>query len=97
MNGHISEKSKCIAYIAMLFGSTSLIPQIIKAIKLQRADEISLLWLIMGLISNLFWVIYAWQNKLSAQIIATILGTIPLVTLIILKHTLPNSEKFEQE
>ena len=97
MNGHISEKSKCIAYIAMLFGSTSLIPQIIKAIKLQRADEISLLWLIMGLISNLFWVLYAWHNKLSAQIIATILGTIPLVTLIILKHTLPNSEKFEQE
>ena len=97
MNGHISEKSKCIAYIAMLFGSTSLIPQIIKAVKLQKADEISLLWLIMGLISNIFWAIYAWQNKLSSQFIATIFGSIPLVTLVILKQTLPNSEKFEQE
>ena len=92
MNGYKYEKAKFIAYTAMLIGSTSLIPQIHKAIKLQKADEISLTWLVMGLVSNFLWVIYALKNKLSAQVIATVLGSIPLVTLIILKHTLPDSE-----
>ena len=91
MNGHKYEKAKMIAYLAMLIGSTALIPQIYKAVKLQKADEISLAWLVMGLISNILWIFYAWQNKLPAQAIATVLGSIPLVTLIVLKHTLPDS------
>ena len=92
MRIHNSEKVVFIGILAMLLGSTSLIPQIYKAVKLQKADEISLTWLVMGLISNILWVFYAWKNKLPAQVIATVLGSIPLVTLIVLKHTLPDSE-----
>ena len=42
------EKAGGIAYIAMLIGSASLIPQIVKVTRLKRADEISLTWLAMG-------------------------------------------------
>ena len=95
MKIHNSEKAVFIAYLAMLLGSTSLIPQIYKAVKLQKADEISLTWLVMGLISNILWIFYAWKNKLPAQVIATVFGSIPIVTLMVLKHTLPDPEKFK--
>ena len=85
---HNTEQVKIIAYMAMVIGSTSLVPQIIKAVKLQKADEISLTWLIMGLASNILWVVYAFKNRLSAQVIATIIGSIPVIILIILKYTL---------
>jgi len=91
------EKAGGIAYIAMLIGSSSLIPQIVKVTRLKRADEISLTWLAMGIASSILWVIYALKNNLRAQAIATVIGCIPLITLIVLKHTFSkNSEKFTQ-
>ena len=90
------EKAGGIAYIAMVVGSSSLIPQIVKVSKLKRADEISLTWLIMGLCSSVLWIIYALKNNLRAQAIATVIGSIPLITLIVLKQTFSKSEKFTQ-
>jgi len=90
------EKAGGIAYIAMVVGSSALIPQIVKVAKLKRADEISLTWLIMGLCSSILWIIYAWKNKLRAQAMATVIGSIPLITLVVLKQTFSNSEKFTQ-
>ena len=91
------EKAGGIAYIAMLISSASLIPQIVKVTKLKRADEISFTWLSMGIASSILWVIYSWKNNLRAQAMATMLGSTPLITLIVLKHTFSkNSEKFIQ-
>jgi len=96
MREQILEKAGGIAYLAMLIGSASLLPQIVKVSRLKKADEISLTWLLMGLASSVLWIIYAWKNNLRSQAIATILGSIPLVTLIVLKHTFSKSEKFTQ-
>ena len=91
MKKHDTEQVKIIAYMAMVIGSTALVPQIIKAVKMQKADEISLTWLLMGLSADILWVVYAFKNSLSAQLIATIIGSIPIIILIILKYTLPDS------
>ncbi len=85
MKRYNSEKAESIAYTAMFVSSISLLPQIIKVTKLQKVDELSIIWLILALCASILWSVYALKNNLRAQFIATSLGAIPIITLIILK------------
>ena len=51
----------------------SILPQIYKVYKIKAADELSFVWLFLGLLGAFFWILYALYAKdnilLSANII----------------------------
>ena len=74
-----------IGILATLFAVSSPVPQIIKAIKTKRTDDVSI-WLIMALISGLaLWVVYGIGKKDVVIAGGNFVGVILNVILLFLK------------
>jgi MtN3 and saliva related transmembrane protein len=64
------DKTQWIGIIAGVFTATSMLPQLIKVIKEKKAEDISLLMLIVLLTGISLWVVYGIMKK-DMPIIAT--------------------------
>ena len=64
------DQTQWIGIIAGVFTATSMLPQLIKVIKEKKADDISLLMLIVLLTGISLWVVYGVMKK-DMPIIAT--------------------------
>lgn len=49
--------------LANIFSTTALFPQLYKTIKTRSVDDMSYAWLLLSVIANTFWIVYALRQK----------------------------------
>ena len=73
-------------YIAAILTTAAFLPQLIKTLKTKKADDVSLITLIMFIIGVLCWIIYGYKISsipiLSANLITLILNLLILISKI---------------
>ena len=73
-------------YIAAILTTAAFLPQLIKTLKTKKADDVSLITLIMFIIGVLCWIIYGYQISsipiLIANLITLILNLLILISKI---------------
>ena len=73
-------------YIAAVLTTAAFLPQLIKTLKTKKADDVSLITLIMFIIGVLCWIIYGYKISstpiLSANLITLILNLLILISKI---------------
>ena len=60
-------------YFAAILTTTAFLPQLIKTLKTKKADDVSLVTLIMFLCGVLSWIIYGYSISSSPILIANII------------------------
>ena len=73
-------------YIAAILTTAAFLPQLIKTLKTKKADDVSLITLIMFIIGVLCWIIYGYKISsipiLLANLITLILNLLILISKI---------------
>ncbi len=73
-------------YIAAVLTTAAFLPQLIKTLKTKKADDVSLITLIMFIIGVLCWIIYGYKIAsipiLIANLITLILNLLILISKI---------------
>ena len=73
-------------YIAAVLTTAAFLPQLIKTLKTKKADDVSLITLIMFIIGVLCWIIYGYKISsipiLIANLITLILNLLILISKI---------------
>ena len=73
-------------YIAAILTTAAFLPQLIKTLKTKKADDVSLITLIMFIIGVLCWIIYGYKISsipiLLANLITFILNLLILISKI---------------
>ena len=73
-------------YIAAVLTTAAFLPQLIKTLKTKKADDVSLITLIMFIIGVLCWIIYGYKIAsipiLLANLITLILNLLILISKI---------------
>ena len=73
-------------YFAAILTTAAFLPQLIKTLKTKKADDVSLITLIMFIIGVLCWIVYGYKISsipiLIANLITLILNTLILVSKI---------------
>ena len=73
-------------YIAAILTTAAFLPQLIKTLKTKKADDVSLITLIMFIIGVLCWIIYGYKISsipiLLANLITLILNFLILISKI---------------
>ena len=73
-------------YIAAVLTTAAFLPQLIKTLKTKKADDVSLITLIMFIIGVLCWIIYGYQISsipiLIANLVTLILNLLILISKI---------------
>lgn len=72
-------------YFAALLTTLAFLPQLIKTLKTQKADDVSLLTLIMFLTGVLSWIIYGYKISSIPILIANIITFILNLLILIFK------------
>ena len=79
-------------YIAAVLTTAAFLPQLIKTLKTKKADDVSLITLIMFIIGVLCWIIYGYKISsipiLIANLITLILNLLILISKIYFSKTL---------
>ncbi len=73
-------------YIAAILTTAAFLPQLIKTLKTKKADDVSLITLVMFIIGVLCWIIYGYKISsipiLLANLITLILNLLILISKI---------------
>ena len=73
-------------YIAAILTTAAFLPQLIKTLKTKKADDVSLITLIMFIIGVLCWIVYGYKISsipiLLANLITLILNLLILISKI---------------
>ena len=73
-------------YVAAILTTAAFLPQLIKTLKTKKAEDVSLITLIMFIIGVLCWIIYGYKISstpiLSANLITLILNLLILISKI---------------
>lgn len=79
------DKTEWIGIIAGIFTATSMLPQVIKVLKEKKADEISLLMLIVLLTGVGMWIVYGVFRKDLPIIVTNSFSLLVNIFLMILR------------
>ena len=72
-------------FIAAALTTIAFLPQVIKTWKSKKADDVSIVMLLMFITGLLFWIIYAIETNALPVLIANIITFILNVTILTLK------------
>ena len=72
-------------FIAAALTTIAFLPQVIKTWRTKKADDVSIVMLLMFITGLLFWIIYAIQTNALPVLIANIITFILNVTILTLK------------
>ena len=72
-------------FIAAILTTAAFLPQLIKTYRTKRADDVSIVMLIMFIIGLVFWIIYAIKAKAIPVLVANLITLILNSTILILK------------
>ena len=74
-------------YFAAILTTLAFLPQLIKTLKTKKAEDVSLITLIMFLIGVLSWVIYGYKISSTPILIANVVTFILNLLILIFKVT----------
>jgi len=74
-------------YFAAVLTTLAFLPQLIKTLKTKKADDVSLITLIMFLTGVLSWIIYGYKISSTPILIANIITFILNMLILIFKLT----------
>tara|TARA_B100000963_G_scaffold335582_1_gene329839 strand:- start:158 stop:424 length:267 start_codon:yes stop_codon:yes gene_type:complete len=74
-------------YFAAILTTLAFLPQLIKTLKTKKAEDVSLITLIMFLIGVLSWIIYGYKISSSPILIANVITFILNLLILIFKVT----------
>ena len=74
-------------YFAAILTTLAFLPQLIKTLKTKKAEDVSLITLIMFLIGVLSWIIYGYKISSTPILIANIITFILNLLILIFKIT----------
>ena len=72
-------------YFAAILTTAAFLPQLIKTLKTKKADDVSLLTLIMFLCGLVFWIIYGYSISSLPVLVANIITLILNIFILISK------------
>ena len=81
-------------YIAAVLTTAAFLPQLIKTLKTKKADDVSLITLIMFIIGVLCWIIYGYNISSTPILIANLITLI--LNLLILISKIYFSKSYSQ-
>jgi len=79
-------------YFAAILTTLAFLPQLIKTLKTKRAEDVSLITLIMFLTGVLSWIIYGYKISSTPILIANIITFILNLLILIFKITFQQSK-----
>ena len=79
-------------YFAAILTTLAFLPQLIKTLKTKRAEDVSLITLIMFLTGVLSWIIYGYKISSTPILIANIITFILNLLILIFKITFQKSK-----
>ena len=82
-------------YFAAILTTAAFLPQLIKTLKTKKAEDVSLLTLIMFICGVGFWILYGFKISSSPILIANIITLI--LNLFILMSKVYYAKKFERD
>ena len=74
-------------YFAAILTTLAFLPQLIKTLKTKKAEDVSLITLIMFLIGVLSWIIYGYKISSTPILIANVITFILNLLILIFKIT----------
>ena len=74
-------------YFAAILTTLAFLPQLIKTLKTKKADDVSLITLIMFLTGVLSWIIYGYKISSTPILIANVITFILNLLILIFKIT----------
>ena len=74
-------------YFAAILTTLAFLPQLIKTLKTKKADDVSLLTLIMFLTGAMFWIIYGYEISSTPILLANLITFILNLLILIFKIT----------
>ena len=74
-------------YFAAILTTLAFLPQLIKTLKTQKAEDVSLITLIMFLTGVLSWIIYGYKISSTPILIANVITFILNLLILIFKIT----------
>jgi len=83
----ITYKVELFGYIAAILTTLAFLPQLIKTLKTKKAEDVSLITLIMFLTGLLSWIIYGYKISSTPILIANIITFILNLLILIFKIT----------
>ena len=72
-------------YLAAILTTAAFLPQLIKTLKTKKADDVSLITLIMFIIGVLCWIIYGYKISSKPILIANLITLILNLLILISK------------
>ena len=81
----ISLNIEFFGYFAAILTTLAFLPQLIKTLKTQKAEDVSLITLIMFLTGVLSWIIYGYKISSTPILIANIITFILNLLILIFK------------
>ena len=72
-------------FIAAALTTIAFLPQVIKTLRTKKAEDVSIVMLLMFITGLLFWIVYAIQTNALPVLIANIITFILNVTILTLK------------
>ena len=79
-------------YFAAILTTAAFLPQLIKTIKIKKADDVSLTTLVMFIIGVMSWIVYGYEISstpiLIANLITLILNLLILISKVYFAKTL---------
>ena len=79
-------------YFAAILTTLAFLPQLIKTLKTKKAEDVSLITLIMFLIGVLSWIIYGYKISSTPILIANIITFVLNLLILIFKITFSKSK-----
>ena len=80
-------KIEFFGYFAAILTTLAFLPQLIKTLKTKKAEDVSLITLIMFLIGVLSWIIYGYKISSTPILIANVVTFILNLLILIFKIT----------
>ena len=81
----ITDKVELFGYIAAILTTLAFLPQLIKTLKTKKAEDVSLITLIMFLIGVFSWIIYGFKISSNPILIANIITFILNLLILVFK------------
>ena len=82
-------------YFAAILTTSAFLPQLIKTLKTKKANDVSLLTLIMFIFGVCFWIIYGYQISSPPIMIANIITLILNLLILISKINFSKDADYE--
>ena len=71
--------------LANVLSTTALFPQLYKTIKTRSVDDMSYTWLLLSVVANAFWIVYALRQKKKEVLFMGSVFTLFYGTLLVVK------------